>query len=58
MKGFIIFLMILICVTTCVLIMMNASGIIPLASCIVIIALSIALDIIQNKEDQEDWYHG
>ena len=54
MKGFIIFLMILVCVITCILIMINASGIIPLVSCIVIIALAITLDIIQNKEDQED----
>lgn len=54
MKGIIIFLMIAVCIITCVLIMMNASGIIPLASCIVIIALAITLDIIQNKEDQED----
>ncbi|MBQ5918138.1 MAG: hypothetical protein IIW92_06230 [Lachnospiraceae bacterium] len=54
MKGFIIFLMFAVCIITCVLILMNASGIIPLVSCIVIIALAITLDIIQNKEDQED----
>lgn len=54
MKGLIIFLMFAICIITCVLILLNASGIIPLASCIVIIALAITLDIIQNKEDQED----
>ena len=54
MKGFIIFLMFAVCMITCVLILLNASGIIPLVSCIVIIALAITLDIIQNKEDQED----
>lgn len=54
MKGLIILLMFAVCIITCVLIMMNASGIIPLVSCIVIIALAITLDIIQNKEDQED----
>lgn len=54
MKGLIIFLMFAVCIITCVLILLNASGIIPLVSCIVIIALAITLDIIQNKEDQED----
>lgn len=54
MKGLIIFLMFAICIITCVLIILNASGIIPLVSCIVIIILGITLDILQNKEDQED----
>lgn len=54
MKGLIIFLMFAICIITCVLILMNANGLIPLVSCIVIIVLAITLDIIQNKEDQED----
>ena len=54
MKGFIIFLMFAICIITCVLILLNASGIIPLASCIIIIALAISLDIIQNKEDDQE----
>lgn len=54
MKGLIIFLMFAVCIITCVFILMNASGIIPLVSCIVIIALAITLDIIQNKDDQED----
>lgn len=54
MKAMIIFSMIGITIATMILIFMNVSGIVPLASCIILLILALWLDVEQNKEDDED----
>lgn len=54
MEYLIVLSMFAVCIITCVLVVLNASGIILLVSCIVLIALAITLDIIQNKEDDQE----
>lgn len=54
MKAMIIFTMIGITIATMILIFMNVSGIVPLASCIILLILALWLDVEQNKEDEED----
>lgn len=54
MKAMIIFSMIGITIATMILIFMNVSGIVPLASCIILLILALWLDFEQNKEDDED----
>lgn len=54
MKAMIIFIMIGITIATMILIFMNVSGIVPLASCIILLILALWLDVEQNKEDDED----
>lgn len=54
MKAMIIFTMIGITIATMILIFMNVSGIVPLASCIILLILALWLDAEQNKEDEDD----
>ena len=54
MKAMIIFTMIGITIATMILIFMNVSGIVPLASCIILLIMALWLDVEQNKEDDED----